>query len=122
MKKSKKKGYGGNSSRGEWGSSIPTSSNHKTTHKVIFFVKTKNVPKVLKCKINQFFFSHKHGVPKLGGGGVPDMGKIPTFSCFFFIEDVPYATKFVLACKQNITKGCWNWVPSEASSLIAYFA
>ena len=52
-------------------------------------MKTKNVPKVLKCKINHLnqqtiFFLHKHGVPKLGGGGVVlDLGKIPTFSLFF---------------------------------------
>ena len=35
---------------------------------------------------NIFFSSHKHGVPKLGGdGGVPDLGKIPTFSRVFFL-------------------------------------
>ena len=37
---------------------------------------TINVPKVLKCK-------KKHDIPKLGGGGVPDLGKTSTFSCFF---------------------------------------
>ena len=61
------------------GSPVPTSTNHNTTQKVNIFVKTKNVPNVLKCKINHNFFSHKHGVPKQGGGG-----KIPTFSCYFF--------------------------------------
>ena len=82
--------------RGKWkffptregGSPIPTFSNHETTQKVNIFMKTKNVPKVLKCKINHFF-SHKHGVPKLGGG-VPYLGKIPTFSHFFLLPaDVP---------------------------------
>jgi len=47
-------------------------------------VKTKNVPNVLKCKINLNFFSHNYGVPKRGGGGVPHLGKIPTFSRFFW--------------------------------------
>ena len=64
--------------------------NHTTTQKVNIFVKTKNVPNVLKCKINHLnqqtiFFLHKHGVPKLGGGGgVSDLGNIPTFSRFFW--------------------------------------
>ena len=44
---------------------------------------TINVPKVLKCKINHIFFPHKHDIPKLGGGGVPDLGKISIFSRFF---------------------------------------
>ena len=32
-----------------------------------------------------FFLYHKYDIPKLGGGGpgVPDLGKIPTFSRFF---------------------------------------
>ena len=49
-------------------------------------LKTKNVPKVLKFKINHIFFT------KMGGGGVPDLGKIPTFSRFFLLADVPKAT------------------------------
>ena len=44
---------------------------------------TINVPEVLKCKINHFFSSHKHDIPKQRGGGVPELGKIPTFSRFF---------------------------------------
>ena len=36
------------------------------------------------------FFSHKHFIPKQGGG-VPDLGKIPTFSRFFF-GDFPKST------------------------------
>ena len=49
------------------------------------FVKTKNVPNVLKCKINHNFFSQTWGSQTGGrGGGAPDLGKIPTFSRFFF--------------------------------------
>ena len=43
--------------------------------------------KVLKCKINHYFFSfQKHGIPKLGGGGLVGYGKILTFSHFFSLE------------------------------------
>ena len=35
------------------------------------------------------FFSQKHDIPKREGGGVPDLGKIPTFSRFFFIGERP---------------------------------
>ena len=31
-----------------------------------------------------YFFSHKHGVPKLGGGGSQTWEKFPHFSPFFF--------------------------------------
>ena len=73
--------------RGGVGSPVPTSTNHNTTQKVNIFVKTKNVPNVLKCKINHnFFFLTNMGFPNRGGGGgVPHLGKIPTFSRFFFL-------------------------------------
>ena len=38
-----------------------TLGNHNTTQKVNIFVKTKNVPKVLKCKINLIFFPQTWG-------------------------------------------------------------
>ena len=59
-------------------SSIPTSTNHNTTQKVKFFVKTKSVSQVLKCKINNKF-CHKYGVPKLGE-------KFPHFPVFVLGE------------------------------------
>ena len=70
--------------RGGVGSPVPTSTNHNTTQKVNIFVKTKNVPNVLKCKINQNLFSQTWG-SQTRGRGVPDLGKIPTF----FLADVP---------------------------------
>ena len=74
------------------GSPIPTSTNHNTTQKVNIFVKTKNVPNVLKCKINLFFFTNM-GFPNggEGGGGPPPWEKFPHFPVFFFFfADVPY--------------------------------
>ena len=73
--------------RGWGGSPVPTSTNHYTTQKVNIFEKTKNVPNVLKCKINHNFF-HKHGVPKQGGGGGggPRLGKNSHIFPFFFWE------------------------------------
>ena len=40
------------------------------------------------------FLKKKHVIPKQGGGGggVPHLGKIPTFS-WVFLGDVPYAVK-----------------------------
>ena len=36
---------------------------------------------------NMIFLKKKHVIPKQGGGGgVPHLGKIPTFSRFFFWE------------------------------------
>ena len=36
------------------------------------------------------FLKKKHVIPKQGGGGgVPHLGKIPTFSRFFFFGNVP---------------------------------
>ena len=50
---------------------------------------TINVSKVLKCKIDHIFSPQKHDSPKRGEGGA-DLGKIPTFSRFFFFANVPY--------------------------------
>ena len=69
--------------RGGEGSPVPTSTNHNTTQKVNIFVKTKNVPNVLKCKINHIFFSHKHGFPNRGEGGSSTWEKFPHFPVFF---------------------------------------
>ena len=66
--------------RGGVGSPVPTSTNHNTTQKVNIFVKTKNVPNVLKCKINHNFFSTK-GFQK--GRGVRHLGKISKKYRFF---------------------------------------
>ena len=68
------------------GSSIPTSSSHKTTQKVNIFVKTKNVPKALKCKINHIFFSLTNmGFQKWGEReGDPRLGKNSHIFPFFF--------------------------------------
>ena len=49
---------------------------------------TINVPKVLKCKINQTNFNMTF--PNRGEG-VPDLGKIPTFSRYFSSANVPYS-------------------------------
>ena len=51
-----------------------------------FLVKTKNVPKGLKCKINTKKILDK-GFPK-GGGGGPTFGKNSQIISFFF-ESVP---------------------------------
>ena len=80
--------------RGKWkffparegGSPIPTFSNHETTQKVNIFIKTKNVPKVLKCKMNhKLFFFTNMGFPNWGEeGGSPTWEKFPLFPGFFF--------------------------------------
>ena len=91
--------------RGKWkffparegGSPIPTFSNHETTQKVNIFIKTKNVPKVLKCKMNhKLFFFTNMGFPNWGEGGVPDLGTFPTFSCFFCVANVPKPATILL--------------------------
>ena len=46
-------------------------------------------------KKNIIFFTHKHDIPKQGGGGVPHFGKIPTFSRFF--GNVPNLTSYFVA-------------------------
>ena len=47
------------------------------------FVKTKNVPNVLKCKINLIFFSQTWGFQTGGrGGGSPTWEKFPHFPVF----------------------------------------
>ena len=66
------------------GSPVPTSTNHYTTQKVNIFVKTKNVPNVLKCKMNHIFFSSKTHF------------KIPTFSCFFWGGETPLSEVYLI--------------------------
>ena len=68
------------------GVSPPFSGNAR---KKIFFLQ-EVLPKVLKFKINHNLFSHKHGVPKLGGEGVLNLRKIPTFSLFFWKTSLSY--------------------------------
>ena len=51
-------------------------------------LKTKNVPKVLKCKINTKIFFWIRGSQKGGGGGDPTFGKNSRIISFFF-ESVP---------------------------------
>ena len=69
-------------------SPMPTSTNHNSTPKVNIFVKTK---KVQKCKIKHNLFSHKHGVPKRGGGGRGGLrlGKNSHIFPFLFFGNVP---------------------------------
>ena len=50
-------------------------------------LKTKNVPKVLKCKINTKNFFLIRGSQK--GGGGPTFGKNSQIISFFFFESVP---------------------------------
>ena len=63
------------------GVTVPTSTNHNTTQKVNIFVKTKNVPKVLKCKINHNFFSQTWR-SQTGGRGSPTWEKFSHFPVF----------------------------------------
>ena len=65
------------------GSPIPKSICQNSYQKVNIFVKTKNAPNDLKCKINHTFFFWKQGFPK-GGEGVRHLGKIPKKSRFFW--------------------------------------
>ena len=51
-------------------------------------MKTKNVPKVLKCKINTKIFFWIRGSQK-GGVGGPTFGKNSQIISFFFSENVP---------------------------------
>ena len=51
------------------GSPIPKSICQNSYQKVNIFVKTKNAPNDLKCKINHIFF-WKTRVPKRGEGGI----------------------------------------------------
>ena len=63
------------------GSPIPKS---KIDQKVNIFVKTKNAPKGLKCKINQTFFFENTGSQKGGrGGGSDTWEKFPKNPVFF---------------------------------------
>ena len=59
----------------EGGSPIPKSKCQNSDQKVNIFVKTKNAPEDLKCKINHHFF-WKQGFPK-GEWGVQHLGSIP---------------------------------------------
>ena len=61
--------------------------------------------KVLKCKINHIFVLKKHVIPKQGGGGVPNLGKIPTFSRFFFSGNVPESS---LTAAAATIESVWN--------------
>ena len=55
------------------------------------FVKTKNVPNVLKCKINLNFFFTNMGFPNGGRGRVgPPLGKNSHIFPFFYLGSVPY--------------------------------
>ena len=66
---------------GGGGSPIPKSICQNGYQKVNIFMKTKNAPKDLKCKINHTFFFWKQGFPKGGeGGGARHLGKIPQTS------------------------------------------
>ena len=69
------------------GSPVPTFTNHNTTQKVNIFVKTKNVPYVLKCKINHNFFLTNMGFPNRGRGS-PTWEKFSHFPVF--LGDVPH--------------------------------
>ena len=51
------------------------------------------------------FFSNKRVLPKQGGGGVPHLGKIPTFSRFCFFENVPNALCTIFLCN-----AIFHWV------------
>ena len=47
---------------------------------------------------NMIFLKKKHVIPKQGGGGgVPHLGKIPTFSRFFFL-----GASLMMLCLINI--------------------
>ena len=67
------------------GSPIPKSICQNSYQKVNIFVKTKNAPNDLKCKINHTFFFGNRGSQKgERGGGVRHLGKIPKKSRLFF--------------------------------------
>ena len=81
----KKTGKCGNFEK-KTGGGLPESHFH-----FLLFLTWETPPKkVLKCKINHDFFSQTNvSFPNRGEGGGPELGKIPTFSRFFF-GDVPY--------------------------------
>ena len=69
--------------RGGGGSPIPKSICQNSDQKVNIFVKTKNDPKGLKCKINHIFVVvGKQGFPK-GGGGSDIWEKFPKNPVFW---------------------------------------
>ena len=68
---------------------FPKLLKSKIDQKVNIFVKTKNAPKGLKCKINQTFFFENTGSQKGGRGGGPTLGKNSQKIPFFFVGSVP---------------------------------
>ena len=63
---------------------FPKLLKSKIDQKVNIFVKTKNAPKGLKCKINQTFFFENTGSQKGGrGGGSDTWEKFPKNPVFF---------------------------------------
>ena len=68
---------------------FPKLLKSKIDQKVNIFVKTKNAPKGLKCKINQTFFFENTGSQKGGRGGGPTLGKNSQKIPFFFFDSVP---------------------------------
>ena len=66
---------------------FPKLLKSKIDQKVNIFVKTKNAPRGLKCKINQTFFFENTGSQKggRGGGGARHLETIPKKSRFFFL-------------------------------------
>ena len=69
------------------GSPIPKSKCQNSDKILTFFVKTKNDPYGLKCKINPKIFFRLRGFQK---GGGPPFGKNSQKIPFFFFEDPPY--------------------------------
>ena len=66
---------------------FPKLLKSKIDQKVNIFVKTKNAPKGLKCKINQTFFFENTGSQKGGrGGGSDTWDKFPKNPVYFFGE------------------------------------
>ena len=90
---------------GGWGSPIPTFSNHETTQKVNIFIKTKNVPKVLKCKMNhKLFFFTNMGFPN-GGEGSPTWEKFPHFPVFFLPTSLTWSLFIGRECESSCISG-----------------
>ena len=94
--------------RGGWGwSPIPKSICQNSYQKVNIFVKTKNAPNDLKCKINHIFF-WKQGFPKGGEGGGPTLGKNSQKILFFFVGSVPNLPCLIFDDSSGVTKGGWQ--------------
>ena len=69
---------------GGGGSPIPKSKCQNSDKILTFFVKTKNDPYGLKCKINPKIFLQLRGSQKGGGAGGPPFGKNSQKIPFFF--------------------------------------